>query len=214
MARKAKSTQEKDERARIWAAIFYDESLPNNWEKILGDMHLQYAMSPWHDKDLDDDGKPKKKHRHVIFRFSGSKSFSQVKAITDELNQPIPQVCKNHVGAVRYFFHLDDPEKAQYELTGYVDHGIGVESIIRLSGDTEKVFMSKIGEIREIVNKFKYETLGDVLDFLEDNERPDLLYWAAKNYGIVDRLCSKNRWSVTKSQKSELQQVIELLKMR
>lgn len=214
MARKAKTAQEKDLRARIWAAIFYEESLPKDWEKILDGMHLQYAMSPWHDKDVDDDGKLKKKHRHVIFRFAGVKSFSQIKAITDELNQPIPQVCKNHVGAVRYFFHLDDPEKAQYELSGYVDHGVGVESIIKLSGDTEKLFMSRISDISAIVRKFKHETLDDLLVYLEDNELDDLRYWACKNYGIVDRLCSANRWKWTKSNKSDLAQIVEILRAK
>ena len=52
-------------------------------------------ISPLHNKDVNADGTPKKPHWHVILTFKGLKSYEQVKAITDKLNAPAPQVCKD-----------------------------------------------------------------------------------------------------------------------
>ena len=74
-------------------------------------------ISPLHDKDLNADGEPKKPHWHVLLTFKGNKSFEQVKEITNSLNAPIPQACKDIRAYARYLCHLDNPEKAQYEVS-------------------------------------------------------------------------------------------------
>lgn len=172
-----------DKRSRNWVGILYAGSLPKNWQAQLDG--LQYALSPWHDKDVDDDGKIKKKHRHIYLKFPNVKSFSQVKAIFDALNQPHPQICQNPVGAIRYFCHLDNPEKAQYALADCIDHGIGVAKIIAMSGDRDLLEMGFTAQIREIVGIHKFLEYNEVFDYCVEQGLDDLALFVYKRRGWV-----------------------------
>ena len=134
----------KDSRARQWSFIGYpDDSLPDNYSEILSDeMHLCWAESPVHDADLNGDGSEKKKHIHFALVFDGMKSYDQVKEITDRLHCPIPQRCRNLKGLIRYFIHLDNPEKHQYSPDDIKCHG-GFE--------IEDIFKKSNAENREII---------------------------------------------------------------
>lgn len=107
----------KDGRSRNWTFVGYpDDSLPDNYAAILSDeLHLCWCESPVHDADLNGDGSEKKKHIHFILSFEGNKSYEQIQEITDRLNCPIPQQCRNMRAMVRYLIHLDNPDKTQYK---------------------------------------------------------------------------------------------------
>jgi hypothetical protein len=104
-----------DDRSRNWVFVGYPESLPDNWIDILVESMVSFCVSPLHDRDIDPDGRKKKPHWHIILSFGSNKSFNQVKEITNLLGQPIPQVCRNVKGYVRYLVHKDNPDKAQYD---------------------------------------------------------------------------------------------------
>lgn len=106
--------KEKDNRFRTWNFVAYPESMPENWREILDALSVPWACSPLHDRDKNDTGEIKKPHRHFVLSFPGKKSYEQIKEITDKLNAPAPQKCMSIRGSVRYFLHLDNPEKAQY----------------------------------------------------------------------------------------------------
>lgn len=106
-----------DQRKRNWAFVVYPDSAPDNWREILRDELVPGFVSPLHNADVNADGEQKKPHWHVLLTFRGNKSFEQVKEITDALNATIPQVCKDVRAYARYLCHLDNPEKAQYEVT-------------------------------------------------------------------------------------------------
>lgn len=105
-----------DKRSSVWCALAYPESLPENWLDILTEEFcLEFAVSPLHEFDVvSSTGELKKAHYHIIFKFPSLKSFEQVKEITDRINSPIPQRCLNIKSSFRYFIHLDNPEKYQY----------------------------------------------------------------------------------------------------
>lgn len=106
--------QESDGRARNWTFFVYPDSAPENWLQILTEMQVSGSVSPLHDKDVNADGTAKKPHYHVLLCFDGKKSYEQIVNITEALNAPIPQRCRSVKGSVRYFTHMDNPEKAQY----------------------------------------------------------------------------------------------------
>ena len=58
-----------DSRTRTWTFVLYEDSAPENWRQLLDDMHIEWVESPWHDKDINADGKPKKKHKHILLLF-------------------------------------------------------------------------------------------------------------------------------------------------
>lgn len=101
-------------RFREWLFIVYPDSAPENWEDILNERHLTWAHSPLHEYDVNPDGEIKKAHWHCIMTFEGVKSYQQICDIIEPLNCTIPKVCDNVRGAIRYFWHLDNPEKYQY----------------------------------------------------------------------------------------------------
>lgn len=142
------------ERARIWSFVGYpNDSLPDNYSEILSDeLHLCWAESPIHNADLNGDGSQKKAHIHFILSFEGMKSFDQVLEITNLLHCPIPQKCRNARSLVRYFIHLDNPEKHQYKMEDIKTHG-GFE--------IEEYFRKSEAETRTITK--------EILQFCYDN---------------------------------------------
>lgn len=103
-----------EKRSREWTFILYPESAPEDWETQLRDEHINCVISPLHKNDKNPDGELKKAHYHILLSFNSVKGFNQVKQITDKYNQPIPQIVSDKSAMVRYFIHLDHPEKYQY----------------------------------------------------------------------------------------------------
>ena len=134
-----------DERKRNWSFIVYPDSAPDNWQSILANYHVPFIISPLHSKDKNDDGTFKKPHYHTLMLFPGKKSYSQVKAITDKLSSPVPQTVVSVKGLVRYFAHLDNPEKAQYdvrEIKGFC--GANVDAYLTISRSTRRTILKDI----------------------------------------------------------------------
>lgn len=104
----------KEHRKRNWVFVLYPESAPENWRELLREQLIPGYISPLHCDDENPDGTVKKHHHHVMLCFKGLKSYEQVKEITDMLNAPAPQPCKDIRAYARYLCHLDNPEKAQY----------------------------------------------------------------------------------------------------
>lgn len=169
-------SQESDGRARNWTFFVYPESAPENWLQVLTEMQVSGSVSPLHDKDVNADGTVKKPHYHVLLCFDGKKSYEQIEEITEALNAPIPQRCRSVKGSVRYFTHMDNPEKAQYS-----------RNDIKVFGgfDIEEAFKPTMTETNEI--------LLEVLEFVENNEiteyRELMKYAATKQqerwFGVV-----------------------------
>lgn len=103
------------EKNRNWVAIVYPESAPTDWIEQLRDLHLPFAISPLHDKDIDVTGEPKKAHYHIIVCFDGPTTYKNANRVIQSItNGPIVKPCRSIRGSYRYFIHLDNPEKAQY----------------------------------------------------------------------------------------------------
>ena len=158
-----------DGRARIWAAIVYPDSAPENWREILDEEHIEWAESPLHDMDVNPGtGELKKPHWHLVLAFDGKKSYEQVYELLKPLNGPIPKRCQALKGAVRYFAHLDNPEKAQYPPSAIVGHG-GFDVTSALAPNSAQ----------------RYEIINDMMTWVKENrvcEMQDLMDEARENH--------------------------------
>lgn len=156
-----------DDRTRVWTFCIYPDSQPDNWLELLQETRALGAVSPLHDKDINADGTRKKPHRHVILTFEGKKSYVQIKRISDLVNGCFPVKVESTQGLIRYFAHLDNPEKAQYSK----------EDIITLNGfNIDKYFKPSISAVNEIMLQMQ--------DFILDNgitEYADLFKYARDN---------------------------------
>lgn len=110
-------------RTKHYATIVYQESMPENLDEILNDLHIRILKSPLHDKDLTKDGTLKKPHYHILLMFDSLKSRNQAKEIIDSFGGVGCEVVNSVKAYARYLAHLDNPEKAQYSVDDIVAFG-------------------------------------------------------------------------------------------
>lgn len=175
----SKNQRTRQEEARAWALIVYPESAPKDWQDKLNELHIKWACSPLHDKDIDEtateDGKPriKKAHYHIILQFDGKKSFKQVSEISKMLNTVIPQVCHSVPSAVRYFLHLDNPDKYQYDIAeAKAFGGFELDKYLEMTV-TQKNAVCK--EILNVMVKYHITEFADLFVTAMLEERQDWL---------------------------------------
>ena len=174
-----KSSGNKDSRTRNWTFVLYEDSAPDNWREILDDLHIEWIESHWHDKDVNADGLPKKKNKHIALLFGGVKSYEQVKEVSDKLNSPIPQRCHNVKSMVRYMAHLDNPEKAQYSVSDIKAHGgVDLAELLRPSSSERYTLLREmidyvrsagVTEFQDLVDYASSERFDDWFPLLCDN---------------------------------------------
>ena len=181
-------------RTRTWWFVAYPDSLPENWLDSLLDEGIYGFVSPLHDSDIDGDGEVKKPHYHVLLRFSGVKSYDQVKEIADRYNARSPQYINDWRGSCRYLCHLDSPHKAQYSASDVVKLGAGDD------------YISVIGYSSE-----KYELIGQMMDFVRQNDVRSFAqlfdYCRAENESWFRCLCDSSSYVMREYIKEYRQEV-------
>lgn len=181
----------KNVKKRNWAFVLYPESAPEDWREQLQKMGLQCAVSPLHDKDLDPTGEFKKPHYHVILVYSGPTSYNVVKAITDSLNQPIPQPLEQVRGYYRYLTHKDNPEKAQYsEDDIQTIGGFNVADFVELTKSEVNAYKRKLQTLISTADICEY---CDFMDMLLDSEMWTEYDIASNNTYFFEKYISSRR---------------------
>lgn len=157
----------KNVKKRNWAFVLYPESAPEDWKEQLRLSGLQGAISPLHDKDINPTGEPKKPHYHVILVYGSPTTYSNVKAFTDKLNQPIPQALEQVRGYYRYFTHKDNPEKYQYdEREIETFNGFNIADFVEL---TRSEVTSKKHELLTLAREKGFSEYAELVDYVQDN---------------------------------------------
>lgn len=161
------SSKKTNTRCRNWTVILYPESAPDNWIDVIQQYRIEWVQSPLHDKDKTAVGEVKKEHYHLLLMFGGVKSYEQVKELTDALNCPRPERVHNAKALVRYMLHMDDANKAQYNISDLKAYG-GVD----------------IAEMLRPSSSERYTLLKEMLDYIEQEnitEFIDIVMYASKN---------------------------------
>lgn len=141
-------------------AVFFLEDLPEDWKELINSLRVKWIESPVHDKDFDANGTPKKIHVHGLFMFSSKTSLTAFYEMFKELfgesetgsviGVPFPKVCRDRCSMVRYFAHMDDPQKAQYDVADIIGHnGADVSEILRYSATETREMIVAIEEFIE-----------------------------------------------------------------
>ena len=164
---------QKNLKKRNWAFVLWPDSALENWRDILQESGLMFAISPYHDKDINADGSPKKPHYHVIMCFDGPTTYKNALSVAQRVGgvntvQPLEQIR----GYYRYFTHIDNPEKYQYndnEITTI--NGFDINNYIELTyTEVVKLLM----QIQQIIRDKHFTEYADLCDFLLDNELKEL----------------------------------------
>lgn len=219
-----------DARLRVWCGLFYEESTKKDWAKIWSENFVVACVSPLHDRDIYDSdeedefgghkaGDFKKAHRHVVFRFSGSKSFRQVWDILQLISLPPeeriglnpeqieriknrkytcppPQIPHGDIrAAVRYETHIDHKDKAQYLRSDIIAiNGFDFEPYFRLNQEQEDIVFEALMDYISDNNITEYWDLLCCLRFSRFKASIyDDLFRFARTHTIVVKEMVKSR---------------------
>lgn len=176
------------QRGRNWMAIGYPESMPEDWRDYLATLGVRVVVSPLHCDDINATGESKKPHHHILFMFDSVKSPDQVKEIADYLNSPVPMKQDSAVGAARYLCHLDNPEKAQYEICDVIEFG-GAD------------YLSLINRISD-----KYRLIAEMMDWCDEQGQYSfaalMRFSRSENEEWFRALCDNAGWAMKEYMKS------------
>lgn len=174
-------------KSRYWSFIVYPESTINNWQDKLCELGVVFAVSPLHDRDINPTGEPKKAHYHVLLEFEGPTTYKNVKEnICDIVNGTIPVKVISLRGYYRYLTHLDNPEKAQYDIKDIKEYGG-----FRLELTTTETTALRIQIISDIQER-NIKELSDLTDYyieIGDIDKLDLI--SHSTYFIDKYICSR-----------------------
>ena len=138
------------QRTRNYACVVYPDSAPENWKEIIAESKIPVIISPLHDSDLNPDNVPKKVHAHVMAMYEGVKTREQVETFFKSFGGVGVEVVNSVRGMARYFCHLDNPEKHQYDINQVTCYG-GVDymHLIGTSADKAKAIREMLTYIEE-----------------------------------------------------------------
>lgn len=186
---------------RAWAFIVYPESLPADWEDIIIQTGLPFAISPLHNKDVNPDGEIKKPHYHCICYYENPTTLNNVKTnVCDKLNGTIPQKLESMRGMYRYHIHIDNPEKYQYkDCDRKLYNGFDVDLCNKLTRtETLKYLITiyefcrdnDISEFYDLVNLLAEGDNRILLEVISFNTLPIKTFLESKRY--IQREIKKN----------------------
>lgn len=177
-------------KARTWGMVVYPESAPENWITLLEETFIQFAVSPLHDKDHNPDGEIKKAHWHVILVWDGPVTQNAAKKIAEMINAPQPVKIESVRGAYRYFTHMDNPDKFQYEDKDIqVFNGFDISSYVAITKE------EKYEAIAKIIELIKSEGITEYLELVSTLMIEDYTLYkvACDNTILVNALVRSNR---------------------
>lgn len=160
-------------KTRNWATIIYPESEKPNWRDILRGWCVQAFVSPLHDSDANPDASLKKPHYHVLMMWDGPKATELMEKRVAELGGVGCQPCNSARGYARYLCHLDNPEKAQYDVAAVEAFG-GADYLEVIQLETDR--RATIGEMMDWCRAEGCISFAELCDYAR-KERP--VWWQA-----------------------------------
>lgn len=206
---KAITDEEKKQKVRNFAVVVYPDSttLIASWRENLKALGHKAIISPIHDKDIDNNGLPKKPHYHVcVFRENATTWNSCVKTMSANVDSSIKyvEVLRGTIQAsYDYMSHKNAPQKAQYK----------EDDVVCLNGfnpfDYQKQSRSdKLNCTKEIyiyIENNTIEEFSDLIQLLIMDEKDELLEYVANHAFFVDKIITslRNKNLNAKKQRNE-----------
>lgn len=187
----SENNQNKDTRARNFATIVYPESAPENWLDTLESHCVPAFISPLHDKDINPTGEPKKAHYHVMLMFEGKKSHEQVKEIFDSIGGVGLDVVKSMRAYARYLCHLDNPEKAQYNIEDVRSIASDYIGVIGLALDR----YSAISDMQDFCDKYEIKSFGQLNKYARRNRSDWWRVLCDSGSYVMDKYIKSCQWA-------------------
>ena len=165
-------------KSKYYCAVLYPDSTTYDTEKVIKALameHMTFAVSPIHDRDVEDDGSLKKGHYHLLLAYQSATTLNNIRGWFKVCGLPESElhsvrVCASCVGYYRYLTHKDNPEKAQYNVKD-----------IRIFNDCDELFkkfsytesdkIDNLVRIFQIVDELNTISFHNLMQYLMLNER-------------------------------------------
>ena len=159
-------TKRAGRRARAWTAIVYEDSAEHDWQQKLEKMIIECLVSPYHNKDVNPTGEPKKPHWHVVISFKSPTSYAKAKEVFDSIGAVVPpeQQCrvKDFRQMARYLCHMDQPDKYQYNPADVRSIGaIDYQTLVMSASDEDAM----LDEIFQAMDTYMLDSYPQVVRF-------------------------------------------------
>lgn len=143
--------------------------------KALAEEHLTFAVSPIHDRDVEDDGSPIKGHYHLLLAYSSATTLSNIRGWFKACGMPETdlhsvRVCASGVGYYRYLTHKDNPEKAQYD-SNDIRIFNDFDELFKKFSNTESDKIDKLVRIFRLVDELNTVSFHNLIQYLMLNDR-------------------------------------------
>lgn len=189
-------------KSRYWTAVIYPESLPADWIDQLKRSGVAGAISPLHDKDLNADNSKKKAHYHLILCYNGPTTLNAVKGLVqDSLYGALPIPLTNVNSMYRYFTHMDNPEKAQYDESDIrAFNGFAIGDYHQL---TESELDSKFDLLEKIIEENQIKEYFTLNKYLKETGQIVLKRLVRKNTIHINAYIKSYRYILEEKSKEE-----------
>lgn len=196
------------QRTRNFATICYPENISyGEIREILTLFHVPAFISPLHNYDININNEQKKEHYHIMIMFDSVKTSKQAQEIFDAINGVGCEVVKSIRGYARYLCHLDNPEKAQYNIEDVTElNGANYYEIISLSIDRYK----DIIDIMDFIDNYDILSFAELFRYCRTFKRDTWFRTItdSSTYVVKEYLKSK-KWEYENPYKSKLQLLID-----
>lgn len=170
--------REPPNKSKYFCCILYPDSSTYDVDKIiksLAEELFTFAVSPLHDRDIEDDGSFKKAHYHLLLAYSSATTLNNIRCWFNACGLPETElhsvrVCASGVGYFRYLTHKDNPDKVQYDDKDII--------VFNDSGELFKKFSKTASEkiddlvrIFQIVDELNTISFHSLIQYLMLNER-------------------------------------------
>lgn len=156
-------------RSRCFNLVLY----PDNWQHFdTHDFILQDFDSACilHDKDLDEEGKIKKPHWHIVIRCKNA-VWNTALAKDLGVEDNYIQKCRSLKSSLKYLIHFDNPDKYQYSIDSV--EGSLKKKLVRFIQDDEKDETEKVIDLMSFIDGSGYLSVCDLASWAAQNGQWD-----------------------------------------
>lgn len=156
------------QRTRNWTAVVYPDDVPPDWEKLI--TGVKWVRSPFHNADFNADGTPKKPHYHILLMWSAVKTAVQVSEYLagifgksdggSIIGVAAPQRVTDRGALVRYFAHIDHPDKTQYDTADII--GFNGADVLELLQHNKSEIAAMLADIEQFIDDNNITELCDL----------------------------------------------------
>lgn len=139
-------------KSRNWEVIIYFENYSLELETVLEKNCEKWFISPVHNKDLDDKGKLKKAHYHVLCFFDCVTTAQSVADLFAGFKVSLANVQRvgSRVHALEYLIHKNAPDKAQYLAVDVHSNCDYMDEMLKTSdNDTDAIIIDIVSYIKK-----------------------------------------------------------------